>query len=284
MSHREVNKYISRKRVFTGLWLALLILITGACRDRGLTPEDMPTRVPSFEQMATSEFMTRNAPPVGFRDSVTYPKIDDYLSSLPNWHYQAVMQFDGVFARTPREVDAVARQDAWHNLLGRQRRVVIEGGGELLQQEQESLLEGVRLGDDVYLVRDHICVAAGGEQAALLADLRAGDLIGGVQNAIPNGVTATINGESVWYYAFTADDLFLPQVQRNVDSRVVMTGGELWVSPEHNAVIRFYVNLDVENVVLSFVDNPLPLTGALILRFDLYDIGVDPNITEPFGC
>ena len=94
----------------------------------------------------------------------------------------------------------------------------------------------------------------------------------------------TINGVAVWHYAFTMDDLTLPQVEQSESSQIVMVGGELWVSPEHNAVVRFYVNLDVENVVLLLVDNTLPLTGTLVLRYDLFDIGVDPNITEPYGC
>ena len=48
------------------------------------------------------------------------------------------------------------------------------------------------------------------------------------------------------------------------------------------AVVRFYVNLDVENAFIF--DRQLPVTGQVILRYDLYDIGVVPNITVPFGC
>jgi hypothetical protein len=264
--------------------LPLVVVTLAACRDRGTTPDEIPTRIPSVEMLATSEFMTENAPPPGFRESVAFPQIDDQLTGLPSWRYESVMQFDGVFARTPREVDASASADVWYAQLGRKRRVVVEGAGALFGQAGDTALEGVRLSDDTYLVRDHVCVATGSEQATLVADLRAGDLIGGVTHATPTGRRATINGQAVWHYAFTLDDLTLPQVQQNDDSVVTLIGGELWVAPEQNAVIRFYANLDVENVVLRLVDNTLPLTGTLILRYDLYDIGVDPNITQPFGC
>lgn len=264
--------------------LSLIVMILTACRDRGTTPDQIPTRIPSVEMLATSEFMTQNAPPEGFRDSVAFPQIDDQLTVLPSWRYQSVLQFDGVFARTPREVDASASADVWYDQAGRKRRVVIEGVGALFGQEGDTALEGVRLSDDTYLVRDHVCVATGSEQATLVADLRAGDLIGGVTNATPTGHRATINGQEVWRYAFVLENLSLPQVQQNDDSQVTLMAGELWVAPEQNAVIRFYANLDVENVVLNLVDNTLPLTGTLILRYDLYDIGVDPNITQPFGC
>ena len=268
------------------LWMAwsLIVLTITACDLRGGTPEPLPTRIPSVEALATSEFLTQNAPPAGFRDGLTFAKIDDQLQPLSSWHYEAVMQFDGVFSRTPREVDAAASANVWYEQLGRQRRVVIEGAGALFGQEDVTELEGVRMGDNTFLVRDHVCAAVNTDQTTLMADLRGGDLIGGVSNALPDGHHATINGEEVWRYTFTLDDLDLPQIQSNADSKIVLTGGELWVAPERNAVIRFYVNLDVENIVLLFVDNTLPLTGTLILRYDLIEIGADPNISEPYGC
>ena len=56
----------------------------------------------------------------------------------------------------------------------------------------------------------------------------------------------------------------------------------MWISPAHNAVVRFYLNLDVTNVVIF--DRQLPVTGQVTMRYDLYDIGSDFNITTPFGC
>jgi hypothetical protein len=58
--------------------------------------------------------------------------------------------------------------------------------------------------------------------------------------------------------------------------------GEIWVAPQHNVVVRFYVTLNVQNVYLF--DRQLPVTGQVIIRYDLYDIGVPQNISVPFGC
>jgi hypothetical protein len=58
--------------------------------------------------------------------------------------------------------------------------------------------------------------------------------------------------------------------------------GEIWVAPEHNVVVRFYVTLNVQNAIVF--DRQLPVTGQVIIRYDLFDIGVVPNISIPFGC
>ena len=63
---------------------------------------------------------------------------------------------------------------------------------------------------------------------------------------------------------------------------MLSASGELWFAPERNAVIRYYLNLELENVAL--LDSDAPVTGTLLLRYDLYDIGVLPNLSVPFGC
>ena len=272
------------RAVCRSVWLWWPVVLLVACRDQDLRPDEITTRIPSVEMMATYQMMTENAPPPGFRDAVSFPLIDNNLPLLSDWRYESRMQFDGVFARTPRQVTATASANVWYRQLGNYRRVVVTGMGDLLGQEGVTELEGVRLGDDTFLVRDHVCAASNTEAAALAANLRAGDLIGGVANAVPDGARATINGEDVWRYTFTVNDLELPQLQLDMSSLVVMTSGELWIAPEHNVVIRFYVNLDVENGMIRLFDNTLPLTGTLLLRYDLYDIGIDPNITQPYGC
>jgi hypothetical protein len=192
-------------KFFRMLALLCVVILLAACRDRGKTPEDLPTRVPPADVLATSQVLTENAPPPGFRDTVSFPQIDDNLPELTNWRYESLMNFDGVFSRTPREVDAETRVNVWYNRQGRQRRVVVEGEGELFGQAEPTELEGVRLGEDTFLVRDNACLGDAGGQAATVADLRAGDQIGGVANAVPAGAKATINGEEVWQYTFTVE-------------------------------------------------------------------------------
>lgn len=266
------------------IWVLALLLTLAACQERGRTPQEFPTRVPSVDALATSQVLTQNAPPEGFRESVAFPQIDANLPLLAAWHYEVLLQFDGVFAQTSRRAEAFTRASVWYRQLGNHRRVVLASGGELVEGEGVSELEGVRLGDDAFLVRDGLCRAAGSDQATTAADLRAGDLIGGVQVAVPAGVRATINGEAVWRYDFTVDDLVLPQVRLGDNGRITAMTGELWVAPAHNAVVRFNVNLDVENVVLTLFEDTPPVSGQLVLRYDLYDVGEDPNITQPFGC
>jgi hypothetical protein len=275
-----------RQSPLSPILLAFLALVFAslACNQQGQTTEDIPTLIPSIAILETSTFMTANAPPPGHREAQSFPLTDDNLATLENWHYEAILNFDGVFSYTPREVDASITANVWFNQPGNQRRVVTVIEGELLEQEENLTLEGVRLGNDTFLLRDNVCLGSVEGQAALVADLRIGDLIGGINNAIPDGHQATINGQEVWNYNFTTDDLNLPQFQLGDDSKIVMMDGELWISPQHNAVVRFYVNLDVENVRMELFGNSLPLTGLLIIRYDLYDVGVNPNITQPFGC
>lgn len=269
-------------RVYRWLWALALLLTLAACQERGRTPQDFPTRVPSVDALATAQVLTQNAPPEGFRESVAFPQIDANLPLLSAWHYEVLLQFDGVFAQTPRRAEAFTRASVWYRQLGNHRRVLLESGGDLVEGEGITALEGVRLGDDTFLVRDGLCLPAADASAA--ADLRAGDLIGGVRVALPAGVRATINGEAVWRYDFTVDDLLLPQVRLGDNGRITAMSGELWIAPEHNAVVRYYVNLDVENVVLTLFEDALPVSGQLILRYDLFEVGTDPNITQPFGC
>ncbi|GAB4344045.1 MAG: hypothetical protein Kow00117_22380 [Phototrophicales bacterium] len=269
------------RRLFTYI---TIILILNACGSRGQTLEDIPTRIPSLDTYATSVVLTENAPPEGFREFVAFPQIDDNLQFLSHWHSEVYFHFDGVFSRTPRQIDAETTSLIWYTRTGNQRRVVLTGGGDLFGDQQGETLEGVRLGSDVFLLRDEVCLDNAEEAAAAVADLRASLIVGGVNYAVPAGEKRIINGEQVWRYAFTLENVNLPLLRMGDDAQITNMLGELWVSPEHNAVIRYYLNMEVENVVLQVVDNALPVSGQLILRYDLYDIGINPNITQPFGC
>lgn len=263
--------------------LILIPYLTACVGQRGQTLEGIPTvaSIESVEQAATAAVMTQNAPPEGFRDTISFPEVDERLLELPGWRYIVTLEFDGVFARTPRETTATARAEVWFNQLGSARRLLVETSGELIGREENAVYEAVRLGPDAFLVRDNTCLSNAGADAETAANLRAGLLVGGVSNATPTGRRATLNGEEAWEYAFTQDALNLPSIRLEADGKMT-ANGELWVAPEKNAVVRFYVNLDVENAYIF--DRQLPVSGQVILRYDLYDIGVVPNITVPFGC
>ncbi|MFW5748556.1 MAG: hypothetical protein ACOCYT_02960 [Chloroflexota bacterium] len=267
--------------------LFIMLAVLAGCSERGLTPDDLPTRVPSVSAFATSEYLTAVAPPDGMRESVSFPNVDDNLVFLPNWRAEASFSFDGVFARTTRQVDVETSLTVWYNQLGNQRRVVIDGGGELFGDTETPRREAVRLGQDTFLLIDDACLGDADGDAATLADLRLGDIIGGVTFATPAGEQRVLHGRDVWRFSFDTANIQLPLLRLGDEGRITGMQSELWVArvePDQNVVIRYYVNLEVENVVLRLFDSSLPLTGQLNLRYDLYDIGINPNITQPFGC
>jgi hypothetical protein len=264
-------------------WLICLIclMVWGAACTFRSGDEPIPTEV-VIDTLATQTVLTENAPPPGWRDPVAFPEIDTGLRELSGWRYNVTMQFEGTFARTPRETSASTTAEVWFDQLGSARRVVVTTASELGGQPEENTYEAVRLGPDAFLVRDGACLSNATEAAETAADLSAGQLVGGVRQAAPYPQRAVINGQEVWRYEFTLDDLVLPQIQAVEDGHITLESGELWIAPEHSAVIRFWVLLDVENVLIF--DSSLPVTGQVIMRYDLYDIGVVPNISIPFGC
>lgn len=260
-----------------------LALLAACNPQRGLRLEDIPTPASfdALQEAATAQVMTENAPPPDYREQVSFPETDSGLTGLTGWRYIVTLGFDGAFAADGQPASATARAEVWFNQLGSARRVLVETSGELIGQGENTTFEAVRLGPDAFLVQGDTCLS-GGPDAASAADLRAGRLVGGVLKATPTGRRATLNGLEAWEYAFTADDLNLPSVRLEPNGRISSVSGELWVAPAHNAVARFYVNLDVENAVIF--DRELPVSGQVILRYDLYDVGVPTNITVPFGC
>jgi hypothetical protein len=253
-------------------------LLVGCDRSQNAS---VPTQA-SIDSLATQIVLTENAPPPGWGKAVAFPEIDSGLRELAGWRYEVRMNFEGTFARTPRTATASTYAQVWFNQLGSSRRVVVEATSELGGQLEESAYEAVRLGPDTFLVRDSACLSNADAAAEAAADLGAGTLVGGVTEANPAARHEVINGQDVWLYDFTLADLILPQVQPTETGQIVITSSELWLDPVHEVIIRFWVQLDVENVLLF--GSTLPVTGHIIMRYDLYDIGVVPNITVPYGC
>ncbi|MEM6530542.1 MAG: hypothetical protein AAF653_19750 [Chloroflexota bacterium] len=261
---------------------ALVMVIVAGCRGRGITPDDIPTLIPSIEDYATSEFMTENAPPPGFRDAVAFPQVDENLRELEGWRYVMLLEFEGVFSQTNRPTVARAEATVWYNQLGSARRVLVESSGDLLQRPEGELFEAVSLGPDAFLVRNQNCLANAEEDARTAASIAAGELLGGVRRGLPTGQRAIINNVESWRYDFAVEDMNLPAVRFAEDTTISDLSAELWVAPEFNAVSRYWVTLQLNNGRL--LSNDLPVVGELRLRFDLYDVGDIPNISVPFGC
>jgi hypothetical protein len=271
---------VYRARSLCLLLLVALLLFVSACSGRrGQTVEDIPTPA-SFEGLATAQYLTQVAPPEGFRESVAFPEIDANLNLLAGGRYTVYLDFQGVFSRTPRPTNAAAAAEVWFNQVGSSRRIVAQITGEMLGRQDNSF-EAVRLGPDPFLVQNGECLKEGPDAQAA-ASLRAGTLIGGVKQAVPGAKKAVINGVEVYLYTFATTDLNLPAVQLAEGGTITASSGELWVAPQHNAVVRFYVNLDVTNAIIF--GRALPVDGTVIIRYDLYDIGQTTNISVPNGC
>lgn len=275
--------YPGRKNTMRRLAVVLLaILILTACTGRGQRPEDVPTQA-SVEGVATSLPLTQFAPPTPYNRPVTaFASVDNRLNELAGYRYVVQLEFNGVFARTPRETSATAQAEVWFNQVASARRVILSTSGELIGQTENNSYEAVRLGPDAFLVRDGLCLTGAANAAETAAALSAGALVGGVSTATPGGRRATINGEDSYYYSFDPADLVLPALRVGDGGSITYQSGELWITPAKNAVTRFYLNLDVDNVVIF--DRQLPVTGTVLIRYDLYDAGNAFNITVPFGC
>lgn len=258
------------------------VFVIAACSPRGLTLEDLPTVVPSVDDLATATALTEQAPPEGYRENVAYPIIDQNLRSLDGWRYEVLLSFDGVFTQVNRPTSGEVSAEVWFNPIANARRVIVSTDGELFQRDEGEAFEAVALGDEAFLVRDGACLANVQEDARTAAAISAGALLGGVEQATPTGRSQMVNGVQAWEYTFALEAMNIPALRFAGDTRIPQMRGELWVSPEHDAVVRYWVTLDVENGRLLL--NDLPVTGELRLRFDLYDVNVQPNITVPFGC
>jgi len=264
------------------LLLILLICLLAACNSRGQLPEDVPTRAVS-EDAQTAFPLTQFAPPTPYNRPVTaFDHVDNRLNELPGWRYNVQLEFDGVFARTPRETRGTAQAEVQFNQVASARRVVLNTTGELIGETENNAYEAVRLGPDAFLVRDGLCLSGAQNAAETASELSAGTLVGGVRTATPAGRRAVINGEDSYFYTFDPADLVLPALRVGDEGRITYQSGELWIAPAHNAVTRFYLNLEIENVVIF--DRQLPVTGTVLIRYDLYEAGTPFNITVPFGC
>lgn len=263
--------------------LALALLAAAGCRSqRNVTPAVVPTMA-SLDALATAQPLTQNAPPPPYNTEQTrFVRLDDGLNQLAGARYIVQLRFDGAYAETGQQVSASAQADVTLDQLTSARRVLLTTQGSLIGQPENTHFEAVRLGGDAFLVRDGVCLSGDRDDARAAAGLSAGELIGGVVRAVPAGRQAVINGEQVYAYAVAPEDLALASVKLGDGGGLQVDSAELWIAPERNAVVRFYVNLTVENAIVF--DRPSPVSGAVLLRYDAYDLGQPNNISIPFGC
>ena len=215
---------------------------------RGLQPEDIPTRA-SINDLATSVPLTENAPPTPFNGVVDglQPASIISLTDLSGWRYVVQLNFSG---RLRQYAASGERFGAGGSLVqptgvGAARHQS-STSGELIGQTEDTSYEAVRLGPDAFLVRGGTCLSNATTppkpppicaraiwSAGSAAPRRAA-------SAPPSTGRMSISTPS------TASDLVLPSIRIGDNGTVTLSGGEMWISPAHNAVVRFYLNLDVD--------------------------------------
>ncbi len=248
----------------------------------------MPT-LASLETIPTAIFLTENAPPPGFATLALDP-IEHGLAAHPGWTYTLTGSFEGTFDATGEPAAGTISVQVQGNEPGQTRRVVLEiEGRAFLPGEALLRLEGVRFSNDYYTVDVHgVCTTNGDGQpgGAAIADLSAGQVIGGVAQAMPTGHRQTLDGLPAWQYTFAPADARLPAIHPGPDGTVTLAA-DLWFAPEVDAVLRYEVSAEVSGVHLLWADRTSStVSGTLVLRYalDVAALDTQPNISVPHGC
>lgn len=267
----------------------LCVIAVAACTSAPAAEEPLPTVV-DLTLHPTNTFLTQQAPPVGYRTLTTLSAIDHTLRAQPGWTYTVSATFDGIHDVTGEAVSGSLTAQIQGNEPSQRRRVVIAvEGGAFLPNDGILQLEGVRFSNDYYIVDiNGVCTADQGGQmvGSEVADLSAGNIIGGVTQAIPTGHQRTIEGLRAWQYTFSPDMMQLPAIHRRTDSRVELNA-DLWFAPEANAALLYEVTANVARVHLLWADQTQStVSGTLYLRYelDIAALGELPNISVPHGC
>lgn len=258
-----------------------LIAFIAACQVENARLEPLPT-LADIHTLPTTDFLTQNAPPAGF-DEVSFDPLDRTLAARPGWTYSVVGEFDGVFVDSGEPAKGRFSLHVWANELGESRRAILEVEGLAVSPQEFVRLEGVRISNDTYVVDINGQCTPGDSGSSVVADLSAGQLIGGVARAVPTGHRKAIDDTPVWQYTFAPDALRLAAIRRSADSAVSVEA-DLWVAPGANAVARFEASVDVANVRILTAERAV--SGTLFLRYDLDLTQLDalPNISVPHGC
>lgn len=242
----------------------------------------LPTAITDLDAAATAAVLTQNAPPAPYRERVRLESFEDNLDRQAGWRYVASAEFSGVYAGTNQTAEGRTTAEVSYHQATSARRVALVAEGNLLTDGTPIETEAVRIGQDVFVRAANGCAQVNGTASAALVNAGVGQLIGGVREAVPTGVRGVINGEPVYRYAFLQDALILASIAPREGGRVSLLAQELWFSADRGALVRLYLTFDVENA--SVLGAALPVTGQVILRYDLTELGQPQNISIPFGC
>ncbi len=236
----------------------------------------------SIEMAQTAEYQTQNAPPPGFDEVTQFSQIDANLSALSSSHYTLTLTFDGVFSGSHDKTQGTISAEIYRNELGAARRVILKASGSAFGLDADRNVEEVRISNDYYLVdQNKTCTTVKEPTSHEVADLAAGDLIGGIKKGTPLGVHKKIDAIEAWEYTFLPDDVVPPTIKLADNGTVSIAAGDLWVAPSLNAVLLYNITLNIEN---GFLQGSRQLTGQVRASYKLLDTGAEYNISIPYGC
>lgn len=261
--------------------LLLLLLSVAACQ-----PDRTVPTVASIEGLSTEAFLTEQAPPPAYH-KVAFERIDANLSLLPAWHHRVTLEFEGTTTATASQpatpLTGMISADVYANELRGEKRVVLNVAGAAFNADpQGSTVEGVRIGNDYYVVNPNkICTVAKDAANRRITELTASALIGGVKQATFTYNQREINARRAWEYAFTPGNVVPPIVELREGSSMTIASGTLWIAPSTNAVAEYRITFNITNV--SIQGSP-PLDGVVRVFYELKETGDMFNISIPFGC
>jgi hypothetical protein len=275
---------MKRRVGIAGIALLIVIASAGCTSPQSDTP--LPTKV-DLTQLPTVRFLTENAPPAGWGTLALDP-INRLLSEHhQTWTYTVKGSFEGTFDTSGEPASGQFEADVQVNNLGQAQRVVLTAEGNAFLPGDMLQLEGVRFSNDYYLVDVNGRCTKNEESGSAVADLSAGDLIGGVGRAVPTGHQQVMQDAQAWQYTFAPMDARLPAIHRLPDSYVALAA-DLWIAPELNAVLQYQLTATVGGVYILWADQATssPVSGTLFLQYDLngQQLDVTPNISIPHGC
>lgn len=255
----------------------MLVWALAAC-DAFKEDEVVVPTIANVEDAATAIVLTENAPPDGFQ-TVSYNEIDENLTQIAYSRFEIEITFEGIYADTSEATTGSMHLEAVANQLAVAREVDIEFEGEVFSGGATDL-KAVRLSNNYYMINPNgVCITET-SQIQEIANIRAGQIIGGVESAGPTGNRGEVNGYQVWQYGFAPEALVHPQLQTTAELDLLT--GEMWVAPEFQVVIRYIVEMNVENAQLLFGNRPV--TGRVRFEYNVYDLNLEQNISIPNGC
>jgi len=278
---RAQIKLATSRYFIAGKLIGILFLGLSGCT----SPPVLPT-ISSISMQQTAAVLTENAPPPTFQGTISFLPIDAHLSDQPAWDATLEIVFDGTRADDPpssqRTATGTLNVQLFHDELTSARRVLFNADGAAFGLSDARELEAVRLGNDYYLVTQGVCGTVTDTASRQIADLSAGGLLGGIAQAAPTGARQELNGLPSWEYRFLTSNVTVPLVHVQANGSVTVAAGSLWVAPSVNAVTRFTLTVNVQNVTL--LNASLPVTGQLRETYTLGTVGQMHNISIPFGC